>query len=183
MRAALATGRLTPLKVIHLSRILDSSMSVEKEAEAIDAATRLSVRELEALAKKESNMAAGGDDDAGTEVPDPWKDKPGTWIEFSGSPRVFFLFRAAIEAARRFAGEELPRQACLEYMAADRLSAVGAPPDLDRPELKEEGEANPEPETNPAPAASKSGVSALLPAPLFAPSRTGRRHPRDRDPG
>ena len=150
MRATLMAGRLTPLKAIHLSRILGKTVSFADD-EVIAAATRLSVRELESLARKKAAGEAESGSEA-SEVPNPWEEKKNL-LEFSGSPRVFYLFRAAIEAARRFAGEEL-QQACLEYIAADRLSAVGAPPDLDRPVKEPVPDAkapeNPEAAMNPA---------------------------------
>ncbi len=146
LRTAAANGMLTPLKIIHLSRLFARGMSEENRKAAILAATVLSVRDLEtqvrqALAKEKAESTLSGMETEAaslSEIPNPWDPGPGRWLSFPASARTVTLFEASVEAVNRFAGEDLPRHACLEYMVADRFSARGWPTDMDETKAHEE---------------------------------------------
>ncbi len=146
LRTAAANGMLTPLKIIHLSRLFARGMSEENRKAAILAASVLSVRDLEtqvrqALAKEKAESTLSGMETEAaslSEIPNPWDPGPGRWLSFPASARTLTLFEASVEAVNRFAGEDLPRHACLEYMVADRFSALGWPTDMDETKAHEE---------------------------------------------
>ena len=146
LRTAAVNGMLTPLKIIHLSRLFARGMSEENRKAAVLAATVLSVRDLEtqvrqALAKERAEGTLSSMETEALALPEienPWDPGPGNWLSFPASPRALTLFEAAVEAVNRFAGEDLPRHACLEYMVADRFSAIGWPTDMDETVANEE---------------------------------------------
>jgi hypothetical protein len=137
LRIAVESGMLTPLKVIHLSRLFAREMSEENRQAAILAASVLSVRELEAqvrkaLAEEKAEGTLGDmESDALNSIPNPWDPGPGTWLSFPAPAKALTMFEASVEAVNRFAGEDVPRHAALEYMVADRFSAIGWPTDMD----------------------------------------------------
>jgi hypothetical protein len=140
LRQAVAQGLLSPLKVIHLSRLLTPDMPAEKRETAIAVAARLSVRQLEQhvrhlLAEDRARTTLAHFESEALEsppIPNPWDPGPGSWLSFPASGGALTLFEAASEVARRLTGDNLPRHACLEYMVADRFSAIGWSPELDQ---------------------------------------------------
>ena len=69
--------------------------------------------------------------DAPNSIPNPWDPGSGTWLSFPAPAKALTMFEASVEAVNRFAGEDVPRAAALEYMVADRFSAIGWPTDMD----------------------------------------------------
>jgi hypothetical protein len=136
LRQAVLSGLLTPLKVIHVSRLLTPETSEAQRKALIAAAARLSVRELEAQVRETLTEDRARTTLAHLEeeavVPNPWDEGPGIWLSFQAPPHAITLFEAAVEGARRLTGENLPRHVCLEFMVADRFSAIGWSPELDR---------------------------------------------------
>lgn len=116
VEAALVSGRISWTKTRLLARVADCHC----EEDWVRFAERSSVRELE----RSVRAIDRGCVEARSEGPDAVDEERGEGVAIRCTPEVLAKWNLAWRLARRVAGSNLPRWACMEAVAAEVVSAV-----------------------------------------------------------
>ncbi len=126
LRRALLAGEIS----WSVARRVVGLATPETEEACLGTVRGRTLRAVEAIVAAVREADAGGEGSAASgELSDETEAEPErVLVRLPCSPREALLWRAALELARRVAGEQLPVWKCAENVAAEAASAIGAAP-------------------------------------------------------